>query len=73
MRLLAEGKDLKEIRTYIDAEYSRYGPSTNTEPIGDAQRPCNEPAETCDEPGRGEQVLDYDALAPVTTPEKQTN
>jgi hypothetical protein len=33
MRLMAEGKDLKEIRAYVDAEYSQYGPSTNTEPI----------------------------------------
>lgn len=33
MRLMQEGKDLKEIRAYIDAEYSQYGPSTETEPI----------------------------------------
>jgi hypothetical protein len=33
MRLLKEGKTLKEIRAYIDAEYSQYGPPTNTEPI----------------------------------------
>jgi hypothetical protein len=29
-RLLAEGKSSKAIRTYIDATYSPYGPSTNT-------------------------------------------
>jgi hypothetical protein len=28
-----EGKDRKEIRAYIDAQYSRYGPSTNTPPV----------------------------------------
>jgi hypothetical protein len=28
-----QGKDLKEIRAYVDAEYSQYGPSTDTEPI----------------------------------------
>lgn len=33
MRLLREGKDLKEIRAYIDAEYSKYGPPTNTQPV----------------------------------------
>ncbi|MCB0015270.1 MAG: hypothetical protein KDE34_25310 [Anaerolineales bacterium] len=30
---MQEGQDLKEIRAYIDAEYSKYGPSTDTEPI----------------------------------------
>ncbi|HCB50240.1 MAG TPA: hypothetical protein DEP47_12150 [Chloroflexi bacterium] len=33
MRLMRDGKEPKEIRAYIDAEYSQYGPSTNTEPI----------------------------------------
>jgi hypothetical protein len=33
MRLLREGQDLKEIRAYIDAEYSQYGPSTDTQPV----------------------------------------
>jgi hypothetical protein len=33
MRLMDQGKDLKEIRAYVDAEYSQYGPSTDTEPI----------------------------------------
>jgi len=33
MRLMQAGQDLKEIRAYIDAEYSQYGPSTDTEPI----------------------------------------
>jgi hypothetical protein len=33
MRLMREGKDLKQIRTYIDAEYSQYGPPTDTEAI----------------------------------------
>ena len=33
MRLMQEGKDLKEIRAYIDGEYSQYGPPTDTEPI----------------------------------------
>lgn len=33
MRLLQEGKDVKEIRAYIDAEYSKYGPSTDTPPV----------------------------------------
>jgi hypothetical protein len=33
MRMLGEGKDLNTIRAYIDAEYSQYGPPTDTEPI----------------------------------------
>jgi hypothetical protein len=33
MRLLREGKDLKEIRAYIDSQYSQYGSPTDTEPI----------------------------------------
>jgi hypothetical protein len=33
MRLLREGKERKEIRSYIDAEYSKYGPPTDTAPI----------------------------------------
>jgi hypothetical protein len=33
MRLSKEGKELKEIRAYIDAEYSKYGPPTDTDPI----------------------------------------
>jgi hypothetical protein len=30
MKMMRQGKALPEIRTYIDATYSRYGPSTNT-------------------------------------------
>ena len=33
MRLMREGKDLKAIRAYIDAQYSQYGSPTDTEPI----------------------------------------
>jgi hypothetical protein len=33
MRLMRDGKELKAIRAYIDAEYSQYGPPTDTEPI----------------------------------------
>jgi hypothetical protein len=33
MRMMQEGKEPQEIRAYIDAEYSQYGPSTDTEPI----------------------------------------
>jgi hypothetical protein len=48
MRLLREGKDLPEIRAYIDAEYSKYGPSTDTEPTGkQGQVECSEQADTC--------------------------
>jgi hypothetical protein len=33
MRLKRQGQDLKTIRTYIDRQYSPYGPSTNTPPV----------------------------------------
>jgi len=33
MRLRREGKDAKQIRAAIDAEYSRYGPPTATPPV----------------------------------------
>jgi hypothetical protein len=32
MRMLDEGKPLKEIRVYVDQTYSRFGPSTPTPP-----------------------------------------
>jgi len=32
MRLRREGKDVAEIRAYVDAEYGRYGPPTDTPP-----------------------------------------
>jgi hypothetical protein len=48
MRLLGEGKELKEIRAYIDAEYSQYGPSTDTKPVGEqGQIGCSEQVDTC--------------------------
>lgn len=52
MRLLREEKGLKEIRTYIDTEYSQYGPSTDTEPIVEqGQVECNDQADTCGSEG----------------------
>jgi hypothetical protein len=33
MLLLQEGKNLKEIRTYIDTQYAKYGQPTKTEPV----------------------------------------
>ena len=32
MRLLKEGRELSEIRTYVDVEYSKYGPSNMPPP-----------------------------------------
>lgn len=32
MRMLKEGRELSEIRTYVDVEYSRYGPSNMPPP-----------------------------------------
>lgn len=31
--MMKQGKSLKEIRDYIDGEYSKYGPPTDTEPV----------------------------------------
>jgi hypothetical protein len=33
MRLRREGKDVKTIRAYVDAEYQRYGQPTDTPPV----------------------------------------
>lgn len=33
MRMLNEGKALKDIRAYVDRTYSRFGPSTPTPPV----------------------------------------
>jgi hypothetical protein len=33
MSMLDEGKPLKEIRTYVDRTYSRYGQPTPTPPV----------------------------------------
>jgi hypothetical protein len=33
MRLLDEGKPIKDIRAYIDRTYSKFGPSTPTAPV----------------------------------------
>ena len=74
MRLMKEGKDLKDIRAYIDAEYSKYGPSTNTEPIGEHQGPYNEQLETCGGTGDGVAgALNLETLSPATVSETQNN
>jgi hypothetical protein len=33
MKMMDEGKRLKEIRAYIEKTYSHYGPSTPTPPV----------------------------------------
>jgi hypothetical protein len=33
MRMTQQGRSLAEIRTFIDREYSRFGPPTNTEAV----------------------------------------
>lgn len=33
MRMTQQGKSAKEIRAYIDATYSKYGPPTDTQPV----------------------------------------
>jgi hypothetical protein len=33
MRMLEQGQSLKDIRAAIDRDYSRFGPSTTTDPV----------------------------------------
>lgn len=33
MAMLSQGKEIAEIRDYVDATYSEFGPSTDTEPV----------------------------------------
>ena len=33
MRMLDEGKTVKDIRAYVEKTYSRFGPSTPTPPV----------------------------------------
>jgi len=33
MRMLDDGKTIKEIRAHVDKTYSRFGPSTPTPPV----------------------------------------
>ena len=73
MRLLEEGQNLKDIRAYIDAEYSQYGPSTDTEPVSDTVNICSDTVEPCGEPNEGEQVFDPSTLIPVTVSESGQN
>ena len=75
MRMLQEGKELAEIRTYIDAEYSQYAPPTDTEPVpGEHQSSCNEEVvEVCGNDAGGEsEVIDIKALPQLTVPEMAT-
>ena len=72
MRLMREGKDSQEIRAYIDAEYSKYGPPTDTEPIeGESQASCSEQAtEVCgDDLVSESDSTDMTILPQMTVPE----
>jgi len=33
MRLLRQGRSLAEIRAFVDREYGKFGPPTDTEPV----------------------------------------
>ncbi len=52
---MQEGKSQQEIRAYIDAEYSKYGPPTDTGPVqeGSAGSCTTETASTCGETASG--------------------
>ena len=71
MRLMREGKELTEIRAYIDAEYSKYGPPTDTEPIqGEGQASCSEQSiEICGDSVSESDSFDTTILPQMTVPE----
>lgn len=72
MRLLREGQEIKTIRAYIDAEYSQYGPPTDTEPIQDAaQLSCSTPAANmCEDDTTGQAgTVNLDAWPEMAGPE----
>ncbi len=72
MRMMQEGKELAEIRAYIDAEYSQYAPPTDTEPVpGEHQSNCSEEAvDVCgDDVGGEADALDVKTLPQLTVPE----
>ena len=72
MRLMREGKDLADIRAYIDAEYSKYGPPTDTEPIqGESQASCSQQAtEVCgDDSDSASNSIDTTILPQMTVSE----
>ena len=39
MQMTREGKELAEIRNFIDTKYSQFGPPTDTGPVFDAEGP----------------------------------
>jgi hypothetical protein len=71
MRMLQEGKELKEIRAIIDAEYSQYGPPTDTDPIGAAHDAnCDADTAAC---GNASGAAANSALSPQPAGPTSTN
>ncbi len=61
--MLREGREIAEIRTYIDAEYSQYGPPTDTEPVQEGhQSSCSQTTEVC-----GEELVDQTGSTETNT------
>jgi hypothetical protein len=51
MKMMDEGKRLKDIRAYIDKTYSQYGPSTPTPPrTGQSERILAQKVSNCEKP-----------------------
>jgi hypothetical protein len=72
MQMLREGREIAEIRTYIDAEYSQYGPPTDTEPVKEGhQSSCSQQTtEMCGGDLGGESVsIETTTWSQVTVPE----
>lgn len=60
LRGLSQGRSLQEIRAQIDADYSRFGPPTNTPPVGVqvidwSNLPASRVNMTCDSTGTDSQ------------------
>jgi hypothetical protein len=70
MRLMEQGQDAKSIRAYIDAQYSQFGPPTDTDPIqGESQSSCSPAAtETCGDSSISSSTNPVN-LPPMTVPQ----
>lgn len=72
---MREGKEAAEIRAYIDAEYSQYGPSTDTEAVpGDkSQGNCgSETAVSCGDTSTEQTpLIDAGDMSQITVPREE--
>jgi hypothetical protein len=73
--MMEEGKELAEIRAYIDAEYSQYALPTDTEPVPSEHQSSScsdddEVVDVCgDDIGGESEMMDVKALPQLMVPE----